>query len=555
MDTRSIDEADEEISFDLLREWISTAFRQSSGEGDPRGCPWISLVQALRHAGAVNGDGAERRVRQCLVDGYMQQSAEGTRKIMKNKLRDNPGLAQIMGGQDVSQALPLWPWYLECLLCCSSEPLEETAVRMPLDMVDLQMIAARLNVAITVSQFMRQVVRLTPPDGNILCSIHLVHHRGLWAPMLPKKPSEKEVLPLLDTVVELDNNLRVTVNVGGQQHDVGNLSTTLGAVIRYDSEQDVYLVSLGVRHVQVERSQIARAIFQTSADGDGNDLSGKATDATWQAPVGCEESALLLNIPDGCLEWQILHELVRRQARTKLEQMMQQLAGRDLVTGTSRTGVTGHTGSFKTFFPVPGVSGGGCGADNPQDGASTLPAETIEEIHHPPGQNMLVMRIPWEVVVGRIASGDQISVFASRNFDALQAGQLPLKVGDGLRILQVSHQLHEDTSFHCGTRWVLGAPQSTCFQSRCCAIPEGWVPCDSLLVWEAQQTFKPDEQWTETRYLHLEAGDTVVLKKRYHDRWAGWGYGIRWEDSQYEGMIHMSYVEPCALVGEWICNL
>merc|ERR1712232_378085 len=95
-----------------------------------------------------------------------------------------------------------------------------------------------------------------------------------------------------------------------------------------------YMVCVGQTEVHASRSNILRLIYHPF-EGQAHEVHPfkamqSSTDASGKAStIPSPQDSLLRDFPEGSLEFQILHEMVRREARARLEQTMQQLAGRE----------------------------------------------------------------------------------------------------------------------------------------------------------------------------------------------------------------------------------
>lgn len=601
MDTRQIDEAFEDVSFDLVCEWISAAFRRAVGRTKPPGCPWGSLVMALDLAG-VGGSTplTERGLRRHLVDAYRQQSPEERRATMDAKQSLGCGAWGPWGATwgpggwgswaqngDVEDVHALWPWYLYCLTFATGDHLEEGAVLMPLDLVDLQVLATRLRVAVTVSQMMAQPVRLQPsgaaPPAH---AVHMVHHRGHWAALLGNRVPEREGRPLVDALVELGECAFGTGPDGERQFPVvEDGGRCVGVVVSHELEH--YSVRVGLRKFVVERSQITRVVYHPSAGSESQSFGGHFSEADTETYHG-DELTLLRGVPHSSLEWHLLHELVRRGARASLENLKGELAGRE--DAKAKNG--GRPGNWlKPHGPVPElaeadasalprqapiVASAGHGGqvlyssapslrgvqatvahggahvvpttitsgrpheENPQDaGASVGDGCWYEKPHAYGAEDLSSWRIPLADLVRRVKAGDELSVFAVSDFAPVECRQMPLRTGEVIKVEEVKD------------RWVLGVPSST---SKSCGIAasEAWCPRDALTVWQASQRFSPTEvhnhpDWANVKFLQLEVGDSVVVSRRYDDDWYGWAYARRWPDGA-QGLVSLQVLEPKVLV-------
>lgn len=546
MDVRQIDEAEPLVSLDLLRAWISTAHRRKVGETSPPGCPWSSLVLALQHAGFDGSfEDLERQLRQHLVDTYLSQSKEGVEATIRAKLAYGGAFMQLVA--PALKSRPRWTWYILCLTIATFDPLDQGSVRVPLDMVDLQVLAIRFKVSIFVSQLLSRALQFKPSGDTATCSIHLVHHRGLWAPVLGLKPPENEEGRLVNAVVELHSEI-----LGDKPESLPRGSTArAGCVVDYSRDKDEYLVDLGGHRVSADRSHISRVLY--SMRQEDRKLGGLADKET----SGLDTR--LSGIPEKSLEWQLLHELVRREARFKLEHMMQQLAGREAVhpadcrpTASSSFASRGKDPVPQETWgaPTPSPGGFGYGADdgggwgqgqpeNPQDAASQrLPLDLFD-----PGP-VVGGRLAFDFMVEVVRDNCEISVYVVRAFAPTQRGYLPLSVGDEVQIIEV------------GDRWIYAERlASGCPLPLVSRAAEGWCPRDCLTIWEARQQFRPNDRCERGRFLALEARDTVVLTRRYEGEWDGWAHGVRWGEKMGSGMFNLSHVEPQVLVRKWTWEL
>lgn len=608
MDTRHIDEACEDVSFDLVCEWISAAFRRAVGETDPLGCPWASLVMALDLAG-VGGNShlTERGLRRHLVDAYRRQSPEESRATMDAKQSLGCGAWGPWGATwgsggwgswaqngDVEDLHALWPWYLYCLTFATGDQLEEGAVLMPLDLVDLQVLATRLRITVTVSQMMTQPVRLQPSGSEPPAhAVHLVHHRGLWAALLGNRVPDREGRPLVDALVELGDCAFGTGPDGERQFPVvEDGGRCVGVVVSHDRELEHYGVRVGLRRFVVERSQITRVVYHPSAgsDAQGAGFGGHLSEADSEAFLG-EEFSLLRGVPYSSLEWHLLHELVRRGARASLEHLREELAGRD----DAKVKSGGRPGNWlKPHGPVPdpaeadaaapprqvpGTAPVGCGGQAPGSAAPPLRRErgaagcgrahavptaiasgrphedNLQDVssdlgdgclHGKPltdgAEDLRSWRIPFADLVRQVEAGCELSVFAVRDFAPVEGRQMSLRAGDVVKVEEVKD------------RWVLGTSSIT---SKSCGIAasEAWCPRDALTVWQVSQRINPTEahnhpDWANVSFLQLDVGESVVVTRRYNDEWYGWAYAQRWGGNA-QGFVHLQVLEPQVLVSSW----
>eukprot|EP00418_Pyrodinium_bahamense_P075942 CAMPEP_0179063488 /NCGR_PEP_ID=MMETSP0796-20121207/27463_1 /TAXON_ID=73915 /ORGANISM="Pyrodinium bahamense, Strain pbaha01" /LENGTH=410 /DNA_ID=CAMNT_0020760415 /DNA_START=33 /DNA_END=1263 /DNA_ORIENTATION=- len=363
MDTRNIDEHDASITFDLLREWARVAFGRDAGETRLHGNAWEALVLALKHAArqhTIDAHAAaragmqqefihnssdenltEKELRRRLVSTYLEQATEIQRSIVEAKVNDPWSLFYCTGHDSVDSAWKKWAWYLYCLsfeagdFSSGWDQSRPDVVCVPLDTVDLQTVAELFAVQITVSQLMDEALRFRPA-GAERCA-HLLHHRGLWAPLLGSLSCRAELEQLVGSVVEVDALPRELASSRSPQ-------TPQTAFIQsFDAETDCYEVCHGQLSFPLERSSIRRVLLSEAevsrtdawtaqaggAAGSGANAAappaqGSAWERWWH---GAQRGRAppLRGISDAALEFQVLHELVRRDARQRLTSMVNEL--------------------------------------------------------------------------------------------------------------------------------------------------------------------------------------------------------------------------------------
>lgn len=541
------------VDFNLLQEWVSTTFRRGIGEVQPVGCPWASLTLAFKKAGIQLGPHgedvvAESVLRQHLVEGYMNQSRDAVKAAIQVKIKSFFGR---IGVHDEESAMKYWTWYLYSLSLSRSGPRDEDgAVCVPLDMADLQMLSGRFHVEIVVLQMMQDPVRLLPPSGYARHSIHLIHHMGLWAPLLiDEKQPVTEGEAFVDAVVKIKSDLSVTTDTVHKIH-YNDCALPYGTVVAYEPTTADFIVCTGQQKIRVERSQIEKLIYNSSSDGTL--LSNMwIYEAPWDWEASKKKDEDLgglfgMGIPDVSLEWWILHEFVAREARAKLHRTQEEL--------TSRSTGGGITVASNLLHPVPEMpertEWAECQKRFEADQAvhalqgtgSSGKSPDIDGDERHSGSECLWVSLA--DVVEMINAGADISVFVvrpshPRGFE----GTSGIQVGDILRVHAVSEQ------------WVSGVPVGAIGGFKPKAGESSWCHLDSLILWQTHTPFQPQENWSKdnfpdgiSRYLPLEPGDTVVLTSRCEGTWEGWGLGALWGRETTAGLFHLKHLEPYMFV-------
>mmetsp|Transcript_39426 Transcript_39426/g.111682 ORF Transcript_39426/g.111682 Transcript_39426/m.111682 type:complete len:602 (-) Transcript_39426:20-1825(-) len=593
MDTRRIDGVGSVLTFDLLKTWYRDALYCDVGRTDPPGCPWMSLTWALRRAkqerlreeaaaavaaaaqrGAESdcgsaekvqeGDGpTEQDLRRCLVDTYARALGQTLQSILKAKMEDP--LSFFHSFRTLSSAYRYWAWYLYCLtfevLDFAGGAVEEGVINMPLDTVDLQVLASAFSTQITLSRLMEEPLRFLPDVDHprqATQRAHVLCHRGLWSPMLGPTRPENEVLPLVNGIIELGR-----LPLG----PMAALSQKTAVVKGYDRSNECYVVCVGQLDLPVDRLQIKNIVFHdrvASESWRGHVEGGDEQDREMRhSSLAPGEAALLRGVPDGAIEFQLLHELVRRQARAKLEAMLQELAGRG-THGPSHAASQRHS---TAHGPVPepvrqellsqlckpptapswqpaqrpsevvgaavgtaaeGATGAEAPARMPTDpeGSAVMPSPATATATAPAP----LRRMSMDQARLLMSTGRQIAVIAPQEWippEGSSSSSMALRLGAEIVLRR-----------HADSGWLYGAEASS--------GSEGWFPTDRLTIWEVHQAFAPDPQsGNSALFLSLQVGETIAVHQRYSDEWDGWGWGQRWGGATVEGgVFHFSHTSP-----------
>uniref|UniRef100_A0A7S4SFP8 Uncharacterized protein n=1 Tax=Alexandrium monilatum TaxID=311494 RepID=A0A7S4SFP8_9DINO len=612
MNARDIDAKDPGVTLDLLKTWASEALaRQPDQARQLHG--WEALVSGLCHAacqrardsqfvaelglGSDGGAGqagdvlqdanlTESDLRRRLVFLYSRQAKETVRSIVQAKLNDELSFFHSWvvnrscekGG--VELALSKWDWYLYCLTFETGDFLtdirtsEPMLVQMPLDTVDLRVVAQLFNVQITVTRMFEEAMRFRPHGtaGPVGCC-HLLLHKGLWTALLDVRMPEQEPQPLLDAVVEVEE---LPLELQG-------VSTDRTVLIRsYDEDRGSYMACCGQSQVcfPVERSSIKRIIFtrwdmgraEKQAQKDREEQAARAAaastgDPAWAAEEGARPSGSLKpleGIPEGSLEFQVLQELVRRTATQRLSQTMGELAGRNPASVTpaaagsasSRAGGT-STAATRNQLPTP--------ARNetemlPQQQQAQPEAQQQQQQQQPqllqfqpqprqpshaapqaaaqpqaplqPQQQARPVRqhqqqeprfIDYEEVRRLLESGSVVTALCLSEFapDSRDERYLVVRANQWVRLNGKLDTMVHATSVQDGRK--------------------GWCSAASLIAWVAESAFEPDPSWPDSeRYMGLRKGEAVLLEKIYDGQWADWGFCRNLRSRDLTGLVPLS---------------
>eukprot|EP00438_Fugacium_kawagutii_P006738 Skav219150 [mRNA] locus=scaffold1574:819401:824148:- [translate_table: standard] len=164
--------------------------------------------------------------------------------------------------RDVEEVMKYWNWYLYCLTYESWELNEEElgsagVVRVPMDYIDLQVLATCLSAKIIVSHLDSHALVFNgcDPSRAPRMTLHLVHHKSRWAPLLGRKTALKA----------LENQLVVLQGLeGGAFQSFKNKPAYVLVSDRRTVAvpQDVYQVNIGQQILPMQRHQLQDLVFQ-----------------------------------------------------------------------------------------------------------------------------------------------------------------------------------------------------------------------------------------------------------------------------------------------------
>lgn len=611
MDARKLDNKAPEVLFDVVKVWVADTIGRHPVDLHPPGCGWASLAEALRAArrerewqddmaakvanlpprplDAADGSArvgprfSEQELRQLVVQAYRQQDEAALKWVATAKLNDAYSFFRRHSYGTVEQVMKHWDWYLYCLTFEAAEIkdaslADDVAASMPLDLVDLQVVSSLLNVCISVSRFQEEALRLEPShgDGPAYC-VHLVLHKGQWAPLTHEGG---EALSLTGAVVELgelpgDGAMRLASN-------------RTAVVDGYNKMLQVYMASVGRLPgeigvtVPVERGHIKSVVYHSmlheeAEDGNADSRWAQSRDRRGGGAAATEESLKALGLQPDSPEWAVLHDLISRMGRLRLESLQQELAGRTAAPGPAA--VPGACGPVPGPSPTPQMPTRGSvlapswadGAASPSlptgdavpgravldqlptaarneparhDGAAPAARAENGYAHHAeasaaarpaasPKRRMyleelrkhLGRRALWAIAPDAWSSG------------AEETWPISIGLGDEVRLMDVSGDLERNA-------WVLGATASAPSQ-------EGWFPSDYMLLWKATVPWEPSQEDVSScseRFLSLTEDGVYLIRQRYLEGdWRGWALGVNFGDSQ-PGLFPLSHLRPFVML-------
>mmetsp|Transcript_91734 Transcript_91734/g.182261 ORF Transcript_91734/g.182261 Transcript_91734/m.182261 type:complete len:514 (+) Transcript_91734:37-1578(+) len=507
MDARGIDAKRSDVTFDLQCEWMEGALaRQVSSPCDA----WQALALALEQAAlepitepilgqaAFGSNVTERQLRETLVNTYMAQDEDEIQEILEAKCADDLSFFSKCNIVEWEQARSYWEWYLSCVLDVDVFG-KGYVVRMPLDLVDIQILACLFSAQINVMHLLEPAIKLSPPTCKTpSCIARLLHHRGYWAAVKgPTKP-DMEIQPLQGAVVEIGEMLP-----GLFEHASGSTAF----IKNYDEQIDCYMGYINQAVIPLARDQIRQVLFfptaQTADEGPPSRLK-----APWRG------------IAPQSVEWTLLHEHVRQEGFRRLEAMMQELAGRAASVATMQTPNTASTELSNNAAPIR------------QRQPTKQPRQNTihQQLQHCYADRGALKRVPWR----GIAHSPKCIIVPGTPSVSFE-GQLPVEKRDEVMI--------KSTSGEIDMCWVLGEKDGL----------EGWISSDCLLIWTVVQCFEEPKDPRAGTFLPLVIGQNVIVKERYRDEWAGWAFGEEWkeewrsDEQPRKGVFPLQFVTPHVL--------
>lgn len=302
----------EELQFEYLKNWISSVHNRQVAENVT--CPFKSLALGISQAMA---EVSESQIRSTLIESYRKFTGPALDALLCEKLKQETSFFHMTQFRDVEEVRSHWNWYLYCLTFESKEFEQENphrprwVVRIPMDYIDLQVLATILQARITVSHLDSLALCFTPRSSEVWMHLHLVHHRSRWAPMLGRKPAVQELANQLVVLQGLEG--------GGFQSFKNKPAYVLARFL--NSHPEVYLVSLGAQILPMQRHQLHMI--------DGTDGGAAASDSWPGQGPAIGQAPSFRGIPDGSMEFQLLLELVEDLIYKRLRQKRDELLGKE----------------------------------------------------------------------------------------------------------------------------------------------------------------------------------------------------------------------------------
>eukprot|EP00927_Polykrikos_kofoidii_P013083 TRINITY_DN15694_c0_g1_i1.p1 TRINITY_DN15694_c0_g1~~TRINITY_DN15694_c0_g1_i1.p1 ORF type:complete len:572 (-),score=76.02 TRINITY_DN15694_c0_g1_i1:73-1788(-) len=559
----SLENMNTEVAFDLLKVFASDAFGREVGT-TRRGSGWDALASALGHVRLL-GNSDEVELRRRLICAYRHQPPKSVHMIVKAK-RDDP----LSWFHCARRAWPkwttqdVWPWYLYCLSFSLTEVEQEFASQpesticfMPLDLVDLYVVASIFRVQITVTQLIGRTWRLSPADEDEpQVAVHLLLHQvarppvmydetrkilcnqidkstPLWAPLLGTRPQDAEPINLVGSLVRIGQ-----LPPGPLEFASNKEATIIGH--RPEHGNGIYEACIDQVCFLLRRDHIRQVLFHE----DQADLAGE----DWWEDENPAASTLLVGIPDRSLEFQILSDRVRKKGSCRLEKERQELAGRDVGPAsssgpavTSEQSASPSATSVAPSVAVPAPAAAAAAAAKAPSIAAAAKAVAAAREHlqqfqqHQFNQQpqtvvaphplKLLPRMCLEEAIDGFSKELSLMVITPTEFKGIgdNPAWLPFELQDTI----VLHHHDHDNLLLWGRK-----------EDRC-----GWIPRDKLIIWEAERAFSADEE----RCLSFGRGELLLVSTRHSGEYEGWAGGSKWPTGP-SGLFMTDSLRPTLLL-------
>ena len=243
---------------------------------------------------------------------------------------------------------------------------------------------------------------------------------------------------------------------------------------------------------------------------------------------GPGQAPVFRGIPDGAFEFQLLFELVGKEAQKRLQATRNELAGR--------------VGRQNQYVPTSRFSA-----------LPELRRQSAAPQSMPlPSSNLFAGLVKLTEAVKKLKDQHYIWAICPNTVKPpadFAADLLDCNAYDELRLAGV----HGDLNV-AGTVYLLAAKASEVNTSGCAlrrrtdGDVDKWISSDTACIWIANHDHKPDPAWGE-RFIELKANDKVVMTKRETGSWEGWATGFVWNHdsrggSYRRGYFPISFVTP-----------
>ncbi|CAE7338112.1 mask [Symbiodinium pilosum] len=551
--------AGDRVGFDLLKRWISNAFMREVRDTSPVGCPWQSLISALeesrrRRWREARAEGemleldpiTEADIRTALVHAYQDMPPAAHRAVAEAKLKDELSIFQMAHFPDADAVIRHWKWYLHCLTFESHEftsdgtcwdkfpDLDDPCiVRMPLDCVDLQILARIFKVQITVSRLGREALRLLPSEEDG-CEdvIHLIMHAGLWAALLSSRAPIPEA-DIVGAVVKLSNDLSCF-------QDFANKTA---CILSYDEVQDFCTACVGRYVIPVQRDGICRIIAcdesrhhprYRTREIDVRSREIRRSRAHLDGP-GPGDAPSFFGIPDGSLEFQVLLDLVTQMACERLLATRSHLKG-EVPVKPDR--YARYLARLEDLAPLP---------SNVEVKRVQLEQPYIQRTKGSCGSEEIISgRRSLEEVVQMLDKGSTtVWILCPCTFTP------PVSQRNSLLSCQYGAYIgliSNGREFSDGSKLFLAKPAGV----RGAHMPR-WVSSDVICQFSVKEEFAPSSEWPYPQeFLSLSVGDLLLITDRATGKWEGWARGRLWKShGSQEGLFPLHCVKPELYVKSW----
>ena len=468
------------------------------------------------HEQDTTGGDLEAVFRRVLLRAYTSLTEREMEEVLEAKIADELSFFHF-AGYTLESAKVHWKWYLYCLTFHSSEfstdgkswdklPRSNKVVaRLPLDSVDLCLLARWLKAQITVSRLDHAAMRFLPDQSDdlqeIIC-LHLLVHKGLWAPVLSTVDWEScriDYAARVGSIVEIHEGLPSSLE---------GFAGLVACVTDFDAGEGCYTACCGVHQIPLHSTQIRRVLSRSC------DLLQRESDVTHDIwPPGVlqnsrsgympGEAPTLDGIPDASLEFQFLLQMIMHDLGRRLRTMREQLAGRPLRDEAKKRnkdqGPQVEKDELLLLQQQPPKLGDHCPS------CLSLPA-VVQLLNN---STLIWTRCP----------------------STVQKGQTQLKRQEFVCL--VAADVREDGSLF--------------FRARTASKPHAFgIESDDLSLWIAAQDFQADSNWSNLRlFLQVWQGESLAMVERQRHKWDGWGKMRRLdEDLDSVGLVPLRYLVP-----------
>ena len=487
----------DELQFEYLKDWISSVHHRMVSENVS--CPFKSLALGISHA---YKEVTESQIRATLIETYLALDEAALDALARKKLQHEISFFYVTRFRDVEEVKKYWRWYLYCLSFESWKfedtnfPEKGTVVKIPMDYIDLQVLAISLQCKIGVSHLDSPALRFNPRK-EARFHLDLVHHKSRWAAILGRKSAVRALHNQLVILQGLDGSGFQSLN-----HKAGYVLPPPRVCVE---GSDAYWVNVGQQCLPMLRHHLHVI--------NGSDASSQVWPpigfAKWQGPA-LGQAHSFRGIPDGSVEFQLLLQLVGDFVFKRLRQKREEYLGNEV----DWTRASGH-----------------------RDCATVLPANcwtngaAVEWSRHFSTERMPLMDVVnfmnSQKEQGQIPSNIGVrcpTTWHINSVELLKYLKIPLRRGLHLILRRAVPHAGLHLLFEAA---VYGEQQ------------KGWVIADLLCLWEVMSPMRIAEYQGSTQMLEIEAGTLFYVTELLENGWANTCQWTMDQDLAKRGVLHL----------------